>query len=181
MLYRRPGFPAVVWFGSLPIPPPISVRNLVRRNTERLRNWDNLLTGEVGRGGEEPNHTTLRKPGPLKIIQYSLGREMKGVSREQWEWNSGLMAPICFPQDTEIYDISAIFYPSVQYTTTYSPYSTVTKYKPSDWLSEHCVQDVNHGQINYKEDTELYMSPVLQIDLLTDFAGGGGGGCWVVL
>jgi hypothetical protein len=32
---------------------------------------------EGGPGGEEkkeePNHTTARKPGPLKIIQYSLG------------------------------------------------------------------------------------------------------------
>ncbi len=35
---------------------------------------DTLLTVEGGgKGvGEEPNHTTARKPGPLQIVQYSL-------------------------------------------------------------------------------------------------------------
>jgi hypothetical protein len=36
-----------------------------------VRKGDNLLTGEGV--GKEPNHTTARKPGPLKIIQFSLG------------------------------------------------------------------------------------------------------------
>ncbi len=34
------------------------------------------FTGGTGGGegvGEEPNHTTARKPGPLENIQYSLG------------------------------------------------------------------------------------------------------------
>ncbi len=36
-----------------------------------LSQWS-LLTGDMGGGGEEPNHTTARKPSPLSIIQYSL-------------------------------------------------------------------------------------------------------------
>jgi hypothetical protein len=39
-----------------------------------------LLTGEGEGVGEEPSHTTLRKPGPLKIIKYSLVRPLnKGI------------------------------------------------------------------------------------------------------
>ncbi len=43
------------------------------QRTGILRKRDNLLT-EVGyrKFREEPNHTTARNPGPLKIIQYCL-------------------------------------------------------------------------------------------------------------
>ncbi len=39
--------------------------------------------------GEEPSHTTARKPGPVTIIQYSLGRmkeeaEGLGMFRSKW-------------------------------------------------------------------------------------------------
>jgi hypothetical protein len=68
MIYRGPGFLAV---GSSPAPSPLLSRQyLDRRRTERLRTTDNLLTGAGV--GEEPNHTTARKLGPLYIIQYSL-------------------------------------------------------------------------------------------------------------
>jgi hypothetical protein len=44
--------------------PPVS--KLGRRYTGRLRNRDNLLLGEKGRGvGKEPNYTTARNHGPL--------------------------------------------------------------------------------------------------------------------
>jgi len=51
MIYRGPGFLAVVWFGSLPTPfsHPLSlVSKLDWRNTGRLRKRDTLLTGEGG-------------------------------------------------------------------------------------------------------------------------------------
>ncbi len=61
MIYRGPGFLAVVWFGSPPFlhPSPVSKLSLF------LNFPINLLTGEGGKGA--------RKPGPLEIIQYSLG------------------------------------------------------------------------------------------------------------
>ncbi len=50
-IYRRPGFLAVVWFGSSPSPfPPSLVSKLDRRHTGRLRKRDNLLTGKGGDG-----------------------------------------------------------------------------------------------------------------------------------
>jgi hypothetical protein len=66
MIYRGPGFLAIamVWL-HLQYPPSSSpLRKLGRKHTGRLRKRDNLLTGK-GRRGEEPNHTTARKPGPL--------------------------------------------------------------------------------------------------------------------
>jgi hypothetical protein len=52
VIYRGPGFLAVVWFGSLPTPfPLLSVYKLVRRRTGRLRKRDKLLTGEGRKGG----------------------------------------------------------------------------------------------------------------------------------
>jgi hypothetical protein len=48
-----------------PPPPPSHIRKLDRRHIGRLRKRDELLTGEGEEVGEEPNHTTARKPGPL--------------------------------------------------------------------------------------------------------------------
>ncbi len=60
---------------SRPPPHPLPVSKLNRRHTGSLRKRDNLLPGEGKKGvGKEPNHTTARKPGPLRIIQYSLGQ-----------------------------------------------------------------------------------------------------------
>ncbi len=60
MIYRGSGFLAIVWFGSFP-----SSFSAIHSKIER----DNLLTENGGGGmevvGEEPNHTTERKPGPL--------------------------------------------------------------------------------------------------------------------
>jgi hypothetical protein len=48
-----------------PPPPPSPVSKLEQRHTGRLRKRDNLLTVEEEKVGEEPFHTTTRKPGPL--------------------------------------------------------------------------------------------------------------------
>jgi hypothetical protein len=40
------------------------VNKINRQNTGRLRNRDNLLTGEGGGVGEEPSHTIARKSSP---------------------------------------------------------------------------------------------------------------------
>ncbi len=48
MIYRGPGFLAVVWIGFIPTP---SVSKLDRRQTARLRKRDNLLTGDRKGGG----------------------------------------------------------------------------------------------------------------------------------
>jgi hypothetical protein len=52
----------MVWLLPRPLPPsPVS--KLDRQHTARLRKRDNLLTGEGM--GEEPKHTSARKPGSL--------------------------------------------------------------------------------------------------------------------
>ena len=80
MIYREPGFLAVVWFSSSPTPSPPLVSKLDRRHTERLRNKRQLFDRRGGKGvGEEPNNTTARKPGPLGIIQYSLPLWLENV------------------------------------------------------------------------------------------------------
>jgi hypothetical protein len=68
-----------------PLPPSSPVSKLDRRHTGRLRKGDNLLTGGGGGGrmGEEPNHTTERKPGPLQIIQYFLEETSATISQER--------------------------------------------------------------------------------------------------
>jgi hypothetical protein len=48
IIFRRPGFIAVVGFGSSPtLFPPSPVSKLDQRHTGSLRKRDNLLTGEV--------------------------------------------------------------------------------------------------------------------------------------
>jgi hypothetical protein len=56
----------MIWLFANPHLPPLSGQfKLDQRHTGRLRKRDNLLTGERGEVGEEPKHTTARKPGPL--------------------------------------------------------------------------------------------------------------------
>ncbi len=74
LIYKGLGFPAVVWYGSSPISTPSPACKLDRRIAGRLRKRDNLLIGKGG--GEEPNHSTARKHGPLEIIQYSLAQTL---------------------------------------------------------------------------------------------------------
>jgi hypothetical protein len=45
---------------------------LFRCRMSRLPLSQSSLLELTDGGGEEPNHTTARKPGPLEIIQYSL-------------------------------------------------------------------------------------------------------------
>ncbi len=69
------------------LPPPSPLRKLDRRHTGRLRKRYNLLClrGEVGEGvGEEPNHTTARRNGPIiihSVVQYSLLLQLLGRVR----------------------------------------------------------------------------------------------------
>jgi hypothetical protein len=66
MINREPGFLVVVWFSSSR-PPPLSHRQQARPATHRKTEKE--IQRAYGRGeegmGEEPNHTTARKPGPL--------------------------------------------------------------------------------------------------------------------
>jgi hypothetical protein len=51
MIFRGPGFLAVVFLGSSLLPPPSPISNVDRRHIGRLRKGDYLLTGERGLGG----------------------------------------------------------------------------------------------------------------------------------
>jgi hypothetical protein len=74
MIYRGPGFLAVVRFGSYPtLPPPVSL-------SQSSCMWEGV--------GEELNHTTARKPGPPQIIQYSLALSLLlkfKIQRRPWD------------------------------------------------------------------------------------------------
>ena len=66
MICRGPGF-------SCFSPTPSPVRKLSLFSVILVCCRSSFLTGGGGGGvGEEPNHTTVRQPGPLIIIQYSL-------------------------------------------------------------------------------------------------------------
>jgi hypothetical protein len=51
--------------------PPFLVSKLDHA-TQRKSAKERQVAAGRGEVGEEPNHTTARKPGPLEIIQYSL-------------------------------------------------------------------------------------------------------------
>ncbi len=75
MIYRGPGFLADVWFRISPtyLPPPLSHQQVVSLSFFMCRR-SSLLTAEgPERVGEEPSRTTAKKPGPLYVIQHSLG------------------------------------------------------------------------------------------------------------
>ncbi len=75
MIYRGPGFLAVVHIIRLLAMHPLSslsLQQVVSLSQSSLCRRSSLLSGDVG---EEPNHTTARKPDPLQIIQYSLLRD----------------------------------------------------------------------------------------------------------
>ncbi len=65
----------VVWFGSsIPLPTLPASKLCLFLSLRMCRRWS-LLTGEGEGVGKEPNHTSARKLGLLKIIRYSLGVE----------------------------------------------------------------------------------------------------------
>ncbi len=64
MVYRGPGFLAVVWFGlshAPPTPPPHPSLPSVCSNGDTQEDWDRQLVDGRGGRGKEPNHTTVRK------------------------------------------------------------------------------------------------------------------------
>ncbi len=75
MIYGGPGFLAVISSGYSPNPHPSAASKLALFRSlpvcRRLSLQKGEECGEGVRGGKEPNHTTTRKYGPLKIIQYS--------------------------------------------------------------------------------------------------------------
>ncbi len=92
MIYRGTGFLAVVWFGSSSTPShPSPFDKLDRRLTGRLRKRDNLMMGDGEWEWARPNHTTARKPGPLKIIQYSMRASQAGLHLH-WHYQPPLKA-----------------------------------------------------------------------------------------
>jgi hypothetical protein len=64
MIYRGPGFLSIVRFGSSPHPSALSASS-ASDNIQEVLERDNLVMGDGGGDGEEPNRTTARKPGPL--------------------------------------------------------------------------------------------------------------------
>ncbi len=84
-IYRGPGFLAVAWFGSTPTPSRQHVASLSRFSCRSAVE----LTDRKRRGGVglEPNHSTARKPGPLKIVHHSLPRPLStsgSFSNDLW-------------------------------------------------------------------------------------------------
>ncbi len=77
MIYRGPGFLAVVWFAL-----PSVASRLDRRHTKRWEREETTCWREGEGVDEEPNHTTVRKPGLLLVIQYSLYSLILGLSFE---------------------------------------------------------------------------------------------------
>ncbi len=77
IIYRWPGFLAIVWFGSSPT--PLSSQQVVSLSQSSCVSPVEIKCRRGGGGGagEEPNHTTAKKPGPLYIIQYSLHEKTK--------------------------------------------------------------------------------------------------------
>jgi hypothetical protein len=78
MIYWRPGFLAVVWFGSFPTPSLGS--NLDRWHIGRLRKRDNLPTGVRGVGGGGAR--SHKKTWSSIIIQYSLALSITTEGRK---------------------------------------------------------------------------------------------------
>ncbi len=62
MIYRGPGFLALVWFGNSPTPSPPSLVSKIDRRHRKTEKERNLA---VDWGGGGATHTTSRNPGPL--------------------------------------------------------------------------------------------------------------------
>ncbi len=90
IIYRGPGFLAVVWFGSTqPTSLPLSRQQVASLSQSSCVSPVELADGREGEGvGVEPNHIPKRKPGPLKIVQY--GTLFPNLMTERgggWAWS----------------------------------------------------------------------------------------------
>ncbi len=85
MNYRGPGFLAIVWFGSFPLPYPTTHRGLRKR--------DNLLTGEGCRGEERSQFIWRRKSLVLYNTLNTLWGELTIVSKT-YHNNKRIMDPL---------------------------------------------------------------------------------------
>jgi hypothetical protein len=88
MVYRGPGFLAVIWLLLTPLPlPPLPSATCLP-----VCYQSSLLTGEGGeRVGKEPKHTTTRMPDPHSILsgaRLSCGRII-------WFFTPPLPPPVC--------------------------------------------------------------------------------------
>jgi hypothetical protein len=72
MLYRGPVFLAFILLALLPTPPPLFRKQFVSLSQSFCMSPVEFTDGREGGEGEEPNHSTARKPGLLSIIQHSL-------------------------------------------------------------------------------------------------------------
>jgi hypothetical protein len=88
MVYRGPGYLAVLRFGTSPAPSPAAVCKLDRRHTGRLRKREDLVTEEKGERVQERSqiiHSTERKPVLYKLfntlcLQYFTCHEEKIIN-----------------------------------------------------------------------------------------------------
>ncbi len=112
MIYRWPGSFALVWCYSSPTPSPLSLSRLAtHRKTEK--------EGEGGLG-EEPNHTTARKPGHLSNHSIPSGVWALGHNHEHFwhqELNTNLHNWTFSPQE-EIMPIICVSFQSVIFPRT---------------------------------------------------------------
>ncbi len=92
IIYRGPGFLAVLWFGSSPTPysPSLSVSSTGDTREDKR---DNLLTGEGGRGGWARGKSNDRKEA-LSSINHSIlsisGSSLTSIIRH-------MTKPLCLP------------------------------------------------------------------------------------
>jgi hypothetical protein len=96
MIYRRPGFLAIIRFGSSPAPsPPLPSARCLYFSVflcvaSAVMYWRNREREVVGK---ETNHTTARQPAPLYIIQFSLGKPHRYIINMGVCWEHALISP----------------------------------------------------------------------------------------
>jgi hypothetical protein len=87
VFYRGPGFIAVLWFGSPPLPS-------VNSTEDTQDDWERETTCLQGEGVvEEPNHTSARKPWSLNHSIFSACGTCRESNRRLWNVAPYLVTP----------------------------------------------------------------------------------------